>query len=295
MSPAIPLSMTTADSADGESGMHFERCLMTAKDIPAVDGPFGRRNREIDWDTFDPHAYAEHNYRHLRDDDRQIVALMRDFFARAALPPDALGLDVGSGTNLYPALAMLPFCGHVDLIEYSAPNIQWLAGRRRRHARFDRSWDPYWRLFGEHPVYSPYVRVHNPLAEFRRKASVRQGSVFDLERRAWDIGTMFFVACSLSADSREFYHAVRCFLEALKPGAPFAAAFMTGSAGYEINGRRFPAVPVDEQMIKTAVHELAPACDISPIISDLRPGVGMVLATGFQGPPRPRRERRGLA
>lgn len=40
---------------------------------------------------------------------------------------------------------------------------------------------------------------------------------------------MFFVACSISADRAEAEHAIGRFLAALRPGSPFAAAFMLGS------------------------------------------------------------------
>ncbi|MEU6745518.1 hypothetical protein ABZ914_04775 [Spirillospora sp. NPDC046719] len=33
-----------------------------------------------------------------------------DFFATVTLPAGARGIDVGTGTDLYPALALLPLC-----------------------------------------------------------------------------------------------------------------------------------------------------------------------------------------
>ena len=251
---------------------------------PRSDGKADARNSEFAWDHFDPHAYKAHNYDTMRADDQLIVRGVRDHFARARLAPHARGLDVGPGANLYPTLAMLPFCGSVDLVEYSPSNVAWLLAHQRRLSRFDRSWHPFWNLYGESAAYGEYVRGHNPLADFRRKATVSQGSIFKLRRRTWDIGTMFFVACSLSDNADHFRHAVNCFLQALKHGAPFAAAFMTGSDGYEVNGRRFPAVPVTLAMIQEALDELAPKATLAEIPTDLRPGVGMVLATGYRRP-----------
>jgi hypothetical protein len=246
--------------------------------------PTPTRNSEIDWETFQPRAYHANNYRSLRSDDLEIVGAVRDFFSTAELPGRPLrGLDVGPGANLYPAFAMLPLCEHVDLIEYSAANVRWLRGRQRWWRRFDRSWDPFWRLYSETPRYARLTVGRHPLAELRAKATISQGSIFDLPEQQWDIGTMFFVACSLSADRSEFEQAVRRFTRALKPDAPFAAGFMTGSDGYEINGVHFPAVPIDAAVIEETMQPLASDVKVIPIDSEhpLRPDVGMALAVGY--------------
>ncbi|WP_433056205.1 SCO2525 family SAM-dependent methyltransferase [Dactylosporangium sp. CS-033363] len=252
----------------------------------AADAHKPPQNHEFDWNAFNPKAYHQHNYMTVRDDDRQIVEHVRDFFGRSPLPPNARGLDVGPGANLYPTLSMLPFCSALDLVEFSTANVAWLRGQQSWVRRFDRSWrswDPFWKLYGEDRNYEHYVRSHSPFAEFRRKAVISQGSIFDLPRRRYEIGTMFFVACSLSADRNEFFRAVTRFLEALKTGAPFAAAFMTGSSGYEIKDRTFPAFPVTEETVRHATRKHAPSTIVTPIASDLRPEVGMVLATGYRG------------
>ena len=100
--------------------------------VPNVAGrtpgstPTPRSNDQVDWDEFDPDAYLTKNYWSLRDDDRMIMTVVRDFFASTASVGPARALDVGSGTNLYPALAMLPFCERLDLVEFSASNVAWL-------------------------------------------------------------------------------------------------------------------------------------------------------------------------
>ncbi|WP_433214376.1 SCO2525 family SAM-dependent methyltransferase [Dactylosporangium sp. CS-047395] len=264
------------------------RSSMTSQAMAGKTGrmggmPWPCRNHEIDWNAFDPKAYHAHNYLTMRDDDRQIIVQLRDFFGAASLPANALGLDVGPGANLYPALSMLPFCSALDLIDYSTANVAWLRGQQSWTRRSWRSWDPFWRLYGEHPAFAQYVRAHRPAAEFRRKAYVGQGSIFELPKRRYDIGTMFFVACSMSEDRQEFFRAVTRFLAALKPGAPFAAAFMTGSSGYAIEGRTYPAFPVTPANVAHVMRAHAPSTVVTPIVSDLRPDVGMVLATGYRG------------
>jgi hypothetical protein len=241
------------------------------------------RNNQINWDKFKPGPYYARNYREMREDDLQIVRKVRNFFA-AHRPVDGKdGVDVGAGPNLYPALAMLPFCDRVDMIDYSAPNVRWLRSRRRWWRRFDHSWDSFWRVYAVKGAYAKLISGRHPLTEFRRKAKIKRGSVFGLPEERWSIGTMFFVACSLSADRAEFERAVKCFTRSLRPGAPFAAAFMTGSRGYEIDGVRFPAVPLDADVIKTTLKGLATGLKVGPIDSrdPLRPGVGMVLAMGY--------------
>jgi hypothetical protein len=98
---------------------------------------------------------------------------------------------------------------------------------------------------------------------------------------------MFFVACSLSDDRCEFDLAVQRFLGCLRPGAPFAAAFMTGSDGYETDGVRFPAVSLGPADIEKTISPLVTGLDVRPIESEvpLRPGVGMVLTTGISTGP----------
>src|SRR5882757_5941781 len=87
------------------------------------------QNADIEWDDFDADAYYAHNYLSVRDDDRQIIRSVRDHFAceydEGRLRHGALGIDVGTGPNLYPALTMLPFCANVTLFERAQPNIDW--------------------------------------------------------------------------------------------------------------------------------------------------------------------------
>ncbi len=194
-----------------------------------------KHNSEIDWDTFDPQSYLGSNYGTLRTDDREILRHLRDFFAAAELS-DARCLDAGSGSNLYPALAMLPFAERLDLCEWSAANVDWL---RTQLDGYDASWDPFWQVCAEQPAYSA---VADPRRRLARVGRVRRMSVFDLPAQSWDAGTMFFVACSISSDMVEFERAIARFLGALRPGSPFAAAFMLGSRGYLVGGHHFPAV-----------------------------------------------------
>lgn len=234
-------------------------------------------NSDVNWDTFDPDSYRDHNYLTLRDDDYQIMVGIRDFFASTGLS-EAKGVDVGAGANLYPALAMLPFCRKLELLEFSAPNVSWL---RKQTSHFDHHWDAFWAVYQENPVYA---QVTDPRERLATTASVHQSNIFQLPARSWDLGTMFFVACSLSTDLQEFHQAVHRFVESLTPGAPFATAFMEGSEGYPVGDALFPAVGISAEEVRQSLAPVAYDTVITRITSGddpLRDGYsGMILAVG---------------
>jgi hypothetical protein len=199
-------------------------------------------NSQFPWDDFDSRFYYDHNYRQLRQDDRKIVESVRDFLSELRgtrkIGDGLKGLDVGSGANLYPAFTMLPLCQSITMWEHAASNVAWL---ERQITRFDPSWDAFWELLAEDPLYQ---KVDDPRRALADSASVVHNSIFNLPAEEWDIGTMFFVAESLTEEIDEFQTATRRFLRALRPGAPFAAAFMENSKGYVVGDQRFPAVEI---------------------------------------------------
>ncbi|MCW2937326.1 MAG: putative N-methyltransferase [Actinomycetia bacterium] len=238
-----------------------------------------RKNGDVPWEEFDPEVYFDHNYAELRKDERQIVELIRDFFSSAAVEPDACGIDLGTGPNLYPAMAMLIACSRITLLDYSERNVDWL--NRQLHSP-NPAWQRFWDVFASAPEYR---KVGNPWAALRSRVTVVRDSLFTTPERHWDMGTMFFVAESISANEAEFAHAMSRFTGCLKPGAPFAAAFMENSEGYELGGKNFPAVAVCNEDIR--VHLERSASDlfierVGTIDQPLRPGyTGMIVACGF--------------
>jgi hypothetical protein len=256
--------------------------------VEARRGP--ELNSEFSWHEFDPTAYFEHNYRQLRADDQVILETVRDFFAKMAVPggaertgpPLAHGVDVGSGANLYPALTMLPFCAELTLWEPSGPNVDWL---RRQVLSYPPSWDQFWARLLE---AESYQQTTDPRSTLAARARVHQATLFDLPVRTWDMGTMFFVAESMTARPAEFVEATRRFVGALRPNAPFAAAFMENSIGYDVGGVRFPAVAVDRDSVRSCLEEVCASLDIHRIdcgTEPLRSGYsGMLLALGTAGP-----------
>jgi hypothetical protein len=146
---------------------------------------------------------------------------------------------------------MLPFCRRLDLWEFSTPNVAWL-NEQVKH--FDDKWDDFWAVYQRNPVYAV---VDDPRARLSAIASVRRSNLFRLPRSTWDLGTMFFVACSLSSDIQEFHQATRRFVRSLKRGAPFAAAFMEGSDGYPVGDAHFPAVRIRTEDVAESLASVA--------------------------------------
>jgi hypothetical protein len=257
---------------------------MAAVDANVLD------NADAPWNRFSSHDYWRRNYSDLHAEDREIIRRVSDFLicAFAERPPVERAIDVGSGTNLYPALLMLPWTERILLADYSQSNVSWLRGQ------LDDETDPWpWRRFwSEIQEAKGYSYVHNPRARLRAAcapesghAGVERFSVFDLPEARWDLGTMFFVAESITQNSAEFRAAVGCFVGALKPDAPFAAAFMAGSAGYEVAGTKFPAVPITPDDVRQHLVELGvrePSVELLDTKPEVRDGYnGMIVATGY--------------
>ncbi|WP_280689683.1 SCO2525 family SAM-dependent methyltransferase [Kitasatospora sp. GAS204B] len=208
--------------------------------LPLVP-PGGLKNSQAPWDSFDSRDYFEHNYRSLREDDRRILTAVRDHFGAhlGHNGGELRGLDVGAGTNLYPSLAMLPWCSRITLFERAAGNVAWL---REEVGRYGENWDEFWQVLTELPAYQG---VADPRLRLAQAADVVQGDLFtELPQRVADLGTMFFVAESLSTEAEEFVSAVDIFAKALRPGAPFAVALMENSEGYEVGELVFPAYKI---------------------------------------------------
>jgi hypothetical protein len=107
--------------------------------------------------------------------------------------------------------------------------------------------------------------------------------VFDLPEQRWDVGSMMFVAESISTSWDDFRAAVSGFVRALRPGAPLAIAFMENSRGYRTGQHRYPAVPVTVDHIHDVLEPITDQLHLHRIGKPRRPfraGYdGMILAT----------------
>ena len=214
-------------------------------------------NADVPWDEFNPADYISHNYRTVLPADAEIIAIVRDHFSdhfRQSPGHPVRGIDVGAGANLYPALAMLPWCEEITLLDRSKRNVGYLLDQLDS---YDTNWDAFWQQLCRNTGYAAYP--HDPRGRFKQIVRVEQGDLMDLAGRqgCWNLGTMFFVAESLSTSREEFQRAADCFLDYLEPGAPFAAAFMEESEGYEVGGRRFPACKVRREQIHSSLLDRA--------------------------------------
>jgi hypothetical protein len=237
-------------------------------------------NADVDWEKFDAADYFEHNYLSLHWEDAQVIRLVADFFATAAPPRRvARAIDVGTGANLYPAMTMLPFASEIVLCERSHTSLRWLVEQLREPAD---SWPAFWAAISAgRPVYSAVDRALELLG---RNARVTEGNLFELETDQYDLGTMFFVAESVTTRDDEFQRGIDGFVGALTSGAPFAAAFMRKSSGYFVGGQPFPACYVTEDDVARCLAEVADVAEVRVIGShDLRDGYdGMIVACGHK-------------
>jgi NNMT/PNMT/TEMT family len=246
-------------------------------------------NADVPWNTFSPQDYWQRNYRKLQAEDQEIIRRVSRFFIAAFRdrPPARRGIDVGSGTNLYPALLMLPWTDQILLTDFSESNVGWL---RQQLADEDAvwTWRPFWHELRGADRYNEIADPRKYLQEACHDkpgyAGIEQLSVFRLPKARWDLGTMFFVAESITEDPVEFRAALARFVGALKPGAPFATAFMAGSHGYPVAGTDFPALPiapddVQQHFTDLGVREL----NVELLLTEhrVRHGyTGMIVATG---------------
>lgn len=242
-------------------------------------------NADAPWDLFESQAYLQQNYSKLHELDRRIIKIVAKFFESVGDElHGAHGIDVGSGTNLYPALAMLPVTSSIEFWERSEKNVAWL---RESLSSADlisgTSWQQFWDLL--RASSNAYKRIDDPGAELRRRVinEPTKRDIFELPKAQWDVGTMFFVAESITELYKQFEEATRTFLNALKPGAPFVVAFMRDSKGYDVGKIKFPAVAVREREVQRALRGIATDWKLQTIFSEesFREGYeGMMLVTG---------------
>ena len=177
---------------------------------------------------------------------------------------------------------MLPWAQHIVFTDYASDNIRWLSENLAGTSGQWR-WQKFWDLVAHQPCYQDVKQPQRGLAAAHE---VRSLSIFDLPRRTWDLGSMFFVADGITEDHEEFEAAVRTFLGALVPGSPFLMAFMEGSTGYDVHGVKFPSVRVTPESLDALIARL-PVTGTSVLRTDnsiqrLRPGYeAMLLVTGW--------------
>jgi hypothetical protein len=244
----------------------------------------GTLNDAAPWANFDADVYWKNNYASVFPEDAQIISRASAFLIKAfaGRPPVELALDIGAGTNLYPALLMLPWVKRIQFAEFAETNIDWLA-ENLADTPGEWAWQQFWDLVADLPGYAGAGPPRPRLAACHE---IRHLSIFKLPQRAFGLGSMFFVADGMTDDEAEFEKAVACFLGALTPGAPFMMAFMDGSEGYDVSNVRFPAVRVTRDSLDRLLGRLPVAgTDVLRTDKSIRPlrrgYEAMLLVTGY--------------
>jgi hypothetical protein len=272
-------------------------CDRALRYIPMANVDTNAHGTDALWNRFSSNDYWRRNYSEFQAEDREIIRLVSHFLAAAFADraPAQRAIDVGSGANLYPALLMLPWTEQILLTDYSESNVSWLNGQLADDSA-PWAWRPFWREMraaeGYGDVDQPRKRLREACVGKPGFAGIQQVSIFDLPKARFDLGTMFFVAESITKEPGVFCDAVGHFVGALKPGAPFAAAFMAGSDGYEVADTvsptvpiTFPAVPIttdDVTSLLTALEVREQRVELLQTSHRVRDGyAGMIVATGF--------------
>lgn len=183
------------------------------------------------WNRFSSNDYWRRNYNKLHAEDQEVICRLSHFLAAAFADraPAQRAIDVGSGTNLYHALPILPWTERILLTDYLESNASWLQDQLVDDTK-PWSWLPFW----------------------------------------WDLGTMFFVAESITREPRVVLA---------------APAFMAGSGGYEVGGRVFPTVPITRDDVEKYLTELSVReanVELLETKHEVHDGyTGMIVATGF--------------
>jgi NNMT/PNMT/TEMT family len=210
-------------------------------------------NADYQWAQFDSEAYFQHYYGQPHpDDDRVIKCAVAAMKGVAPVDAKFDVIDVGTGPNLIPLFCALPRSRSLTVWEYAQSNIAWLE-EEMLCEEMRPQWQHFWRVTRE--AYLPDYRLpDDPMPIIRASCTVKQGSIFDLPERTWDIATMFFCAESITGRQDEFEAACSAYARCVKPGGTLLAAFLVRSAGYVVADHPFPSLNLSAESIE-AVFE----------------------------------------
>lgn len=235
------------------------------------------KNKDVNWDEFEPMQYLKNNYISILPPDREIIQKLAAFYAKEK--PSGEFIELGCGPNLYPVLTALPYAQKITILEFGKQNINYL---NKQIKVFDPIWQQWIELLRKLcPIYS--VDLHQ---QFRNRVEIKSGSIFDLPKNKYQLASMHFVAESTSQDLEEFYTANKCFLLSLTTNGVFTASYMEGSEGYSSPGKFFPAVKVTKNEIEKALNHFVSGLVIERISTDnglVRKGhTGILFASGIK-------------
>jgi hypothetical protein len=241
-------------------------------------------NADYVWDQFDSEAYFQHYYGDPHPDDDLVIQLAVKAFKKAAAAGDKPYdlVDVGTGPNLIPFFSALPVSAKLTAWEYAQSNVNWLK-KELASDEMRPQWRHFWPVARQ--AYAPeFETPENPLPVLRQMTTVTQGSIFDLPKRQWTAGTMFFCAESITSRFDEFEQGVAAYCQSVKQGGLLAAAFLVRSGGYVVADKPFPVLHVlPDQIQETfAKHATDVHADLIGIVErEIRSGYsGFIFLTG---------------
>ncbi|MEU3401150.1 class I SAM-dependent methyltransferase [Streptomyces filamentosus] len=205
-----------------------------------------RRNADADWDAWPVQDYLAENYRRLHPCD---VAVIRHHAAvYRLLGPGSVerSVEFGAGPNLYPLMPAATACRRVDALEPGAAGHAYLRAQLRNGP--DPSWQPFYALCRRLDPALPRT-----LAAALRGVRAVRGDARAVRRGAYGLGSMSFVAESVTEDREEFARVCREFIGCVRPGGHLLAAFMENMPSYRIgDGPVWPGCPVDAAAVRAA-------------------------------------------
>jgi hypothetical protein len=236
------------------------------------------------WEEFDPGEYTERNYgRRILPEDRDVIAVVTDQLARAALPPDGLvsAADVGAGPTFYPAMLLAPYLaedGQVSLIEYTRRNRDYLMAEIDAARQGEEAGN--WSAFEELMVALGGSRYGGALRRAAMCSRLVAGSIFELPVDSFDLVTSFFVAESITTSRHEFRIALRSLAGSVRDGGMLIVAHMVGSLGWTAGvGNRYPALRLGVEEIEEAYR----ATDLDFELHLVGEGAAEKARDGYQG------------
>jgi len=240
-------------------------------------------NADYQWASFDAEAYFQHYYGEPHPDDDRVIRCAVEAIKRARPLGNQLDMvDIGTGPNLIPFFCALPRAARLTAWEYAKSNVDWLEAELARE-EMRPQWQHFWSVTRD--AYGKDVALPaNPIPVLRDKATIHQGSIFELPERNWDAATMFFCAESITERHDEFEAACAAFARCVKPGGALIAAFLVRSAGYVVADRPFPVLSLSPDSIEAtfAAHASdVQAEQIGIVEREIRSGYsGFIFLTG---------------
>lgn len=219
-------------------------------------------NSDVDWDRWPVQTYLTENYREPHPADLAVIRHHAEFYRQ--FEPGSVGrsIEFGAGPNLYPLMLAASVSRRIEAVEPSAANVAYLDGQLRRGA--DPTWLPFYDACRALLRALPQ-RLDDALSIVR----VRHQSGLDLEQSAYDLGSMHFVAESVTEDVDEFAAFCGRFAGSVRPGGALVAAFMENMGRYHLgDGSTWPGLPVDSRRVATVFAPLTTELEITRIDAD---------------------------